>query len=204
MRSWKRRTRARYKREVYIWKNSNARNYWPLIKLIIKKNSRKYRDTQKLMHYAKLKFQESMYIVDCRYHPSKVDVLDLETYTNGKPYNYDISCTSLVTNQGGYGCSYLNCGVEHISEAEAQERAEVIKTLGMLPYMLHYYFETNPTVERVTKYISGDKRMQREWGFNRNGNTVDITDEGREWIMATYGIDYDAVPEMNDEDYMRG
>ena len=178
MRSWKRRTRA-LRNKAERRRASRAYKFrYSIVGRILKE-------------YA----AGSNYFESCNYHPCKIDKL------RGWTTDGDIEGTSLVNGRFS-SCSLTHCGVTLMSEREAFERRDFILAHGMLPYEVQYIRKVplNHPKDRLIKGIRGSITLDLQWGFNSKQQTSEITDAGKAWLLETYGVDYDTLTPLSEEE----
>jgi hypothetical protein len=92
------------------------------------------------------------YVIDCRYHPCIVTLLERDYH--------DIEGTSLI-NGSGTACSLMHCGIEPISKKLAEEMAAYAKTHTWNEYLIKYH---QYTAEDIAEY----ERLDAIWDFEKN------------------------------------
>lgn len=127
MRSWKRYYRAKRKDAYGIWFNGDGQNPSPKLKLIVKRDKYFAKIRNNHLNFIRKEIISKEYYEDCAYHPCKISFIDME--------DDEIRGESLVDGTKGRACSLFHCGVIFFTEAEALERLELIRKLGMDEYV---------------------------------------------------------------------
>jgi hypothetical protein len=147
---------------------------------------------------AGVKDLQSGYIEDCRYHPCRITNINPDP----KYGRLDVNCESLISGKSN-SCSYFHCGIVSLTEEEAFARRDFAVKYGMTPYQYEYVVDASGVDrEELIMKIRWDKGMDLIWEFNKNGGSIPITDEGRAWMNAKFGVDYDALEPMTEEEMM--
>jgi len=135
------------------------------------------------------------YFESCNWHPCKIERFRVWD-SDG-----DIEGPSLV-NGNPNSCSLTHCGVVLYKEAEAFERRDFIVDYGMLPYQLKYVYQIplDHPKEKIIQGLRGSLAMEEIWKFNERQRTPEITPKGKEWLEETYGIDYDSLTPLTQEE----
>lgn len=130
MRSWKRRTRARYKREEYLWLNSeHSKNYNPHIRTRRQRSKLLESRERKLHDWIRKELKTKTHFEDCNYHPCVITDICIE--------DDHIEGVSLVSG-GSSACSLTLCGVVFFTKEEAERKAAYYKEHGQDRYFDHY------------------------------------------------------------------
>jgi len=222
MGSWKKVSRARHKAAYRVWKdhdsNTKAQHYsrwasrrwgkqdiyyswlepWGLKYWRKRYWLRQRRDEQHVKD-GLTKFAKFPYYEDCRYHVCKIVKIEANCPAAGR---IDVEGESLIN--GTYSsCSYEHCGIIHLTKEDGEERIAFVKQMGMMPYQLKYVYgipEDRDKLEESLRYSIG---MDRDWNFNKNGGTQEITDAGKVWLLEVTGVVYDDLAPMEEEERLK-
>lgn len=132
------------------------------------------RQTKRVLNQLHKRAGYGRFVIDCRYHPCLVIEVDRDVKY---PYQDGCRVQSLITGTV-FGCSYLNCGIEPITKALAEEMAAFAKdpNNSFDDYLIKY---KQMTQEEVAWFNEQDK----EWNFEKTEPRVqrilgDTSEEG--------------------------
>ena len=144
-------------------------NFLPMVKIAFRLTQtmldrarcRDRRQRKRYMNYMIKRLHFGMYAVDCRYHPCIITELDLQCE--------DISVKSVLDGTP-CGCSIFHCGPLPITQTEAFERRDFIRSDGWDAYLKKYEGYTDAALEEFHK-------MDAVWNFNKGDKGADKAPE---------------------------